>query len=80
MSDYYFRLNTRAGADQFHWRVWEDGHELDQCAVSIELNVPAQTVTTQEPTPDLFGSYHRYNIGCRGRGHWQGHTFKVDTA
>jgi hypothetical protein len=80
MNDYHFRLNTRAGTDQFQWRIWENGRELSHCATSIEINVPAETTTTQEADPDLFGSYHRYNIGCKGHGQWRDSVFQVNPA
>ena len=74
---YVFRLNTRPDENQFKWRIWEDGNELTKLAIAVKANSIVYTLTTTEDFPDLFGSYLRLNLACRGNGWWNKENFII---
>jgi len=71
MNHYIVRLNVQPCEQQFMWRVWENGVELNRYASQVYINVPSFTETTVEDDPDRFGRHTRNNIACNGFLHWQ---------
>ena len=65
MNHYAIRLNVQPCDQQFMWRIWENGVELEH-AEQVKIQVPSYTETTKENEPDRFGRYERNNIACDG--------------
>lgn len=74
---YVVRLNTRPDENQFKWRIWEDGNELTKLAIAVKENSTVYTLPTTEDFPDLFGSYLRFNLDCRGNEWWDEENFII---
>ena len=76
MNHYIFRLNVQPCEQQFMWRIWENGIEINN-ASNILINVPSYTETTLESEPDRFGRFERNNIACDGYAVWDKSTLTI---
>ena len=65
MNHYVIRLNVQPCDQQFMWRIWENGMDLEH-AKQVKIQVPSYTEITKENELDRFGRYERYNIACDG--------------
>lgn len=77
MNHYIIRLNVQPCEQQFMWRVWENGQELDRYASQVYIDVPSFTETSIDKDPDRFGRYERNNIACNGYAVWTDSVLRI---